>query len=83
MSDAAEAKTTAAGRANSAQPDPAPAAAAAPCECADRLDRLEGRWAAQDTLNRAMSWCLLACAAAVLYMAWTGGGSGSKDTAAK
>lgn len=83
MPDKAEA-TAAAGRTNSVHAqDPEPIPPQAPCECADRIGVLEGRWAAQDALNKAMSWCLLACAAAVLYLAWTGAGSGSKDGADK
>lgn len=84
MSDKTEA-TAAAGHTNSATPaaaaDPAPAAAA-PCGCDERLSVLEGRWAAQDSLNRAMSWCMLAAAAAVIYILWFGSPA-AKEQAAK
>lgn len=54
-------------------PDPGPAAAAvAPCGCEDRVGYLEGRMEIQEKLARAMSWVLIVCAAAVLYLAWTG-----------
>lgn len=86
MTDKTEA-TAAAGHTNSATPaaaaDPGPAAAAAaPCGCEERLGVLEGRWAAQDSLNRAMSWCMLAAAAAVIYILWFGSPS-AKEQAAK
>lgn len=63
------------------QPDPGPAAAAAeakPCECAERVDSLEFRMGIQEKLAKAMSWTLLACAAAVLWLTWT---SSSADKA--
>jgi hypothetical protein len=68
--------TAAAGRTNSVQPDPV--AAPAPCGCEERVGKLEGRLAAQDALNRAMSWCMLAAAAAVIYILWTGAGNVGK-----
>lgn len=64
-------------------PGPAAAAAAAPCACEERLSMLEGRWAATDTLIRAMSWCFLAVGAAVLYILWTGGDKPAEKTAGK
>lgn len=87
MADSKAEPTAAAGHTNSVQPGPVDQAAAAaevkPCGCEDRVSALEGRWSAQDALNKAMSWCLLACAAAVLYLVWTSAGTGSKDTADK
>jgi hypothetical protein len=87
MSDAAESKTAAAGRANTNKPEaaakPEPAAAAVtaePCGCGERLNALEGRMSAYEGVNRALSYLMLAAAAAVIYILWTGGpGSGSGD----
>lgn len=73
---------------NSAAPEPA--VAAAPCGCEERLDGqaerlgvLEGRWTAQDALNKAMAWFAIVAAATILYIVWTGAGSGAKEQAAK
>lgn len=77
-----KAETATAGQSkNSAAPEPQVAAAAAPCGCEERISVLEGRWHAQDALNKAMSWCMLAAAAAVIYILWAGAPGGSKDAA--
>ena len=76
MAEAAKPAAEHAEHANSA--GPAPAAAAAPCECTDRLNTLEGRMSAYEGVNRALSYLMLAAAAAVIYIMWTGGpGSGT------
>ena len=57
-------------------PQPAPAAAAAPCECAGRLNELEGQFAAFQSLTKSLSWLFLAAGAAIIYILWTGSGNG-------
>lgn len=87
---AAKAGGAAAGRTNTAQPgapaDPAPTveqvAAAVddrPCGCEDRMNTLEARFAASETLMRAGSWLMIAAAAAIIYILWTGG-PGKEET---
>lgn len=75
MSDAAESKTAAAGRANNVSPDPA---AAEPCGCGERITTLEGRMSAYEGVNRAMSFLMVAVAVAVLYLVWTAPGGDKK-----
>lgn len=82
MTDAAAAKpaATAGQSKNSAAPEPEVTAAAAPCECAERLNTLEGRMSAYEGVNKALSWLMLAAAAAIIYVLWNAPGTGAKET---
>jgi hypothetical protein len=77
MTDAAKPKTQLPGQTNMNSDAPAPGPAAAePCGCGERVTMLEGRFAAYETMSRAMSYLMLAAAAAVIYILWTGGSTG-------